>query len=457
MSLLPPNSTTLERNVEKAAAYEANANALAGFKFREADSLPKLALIWEYSLAQVNVDDFQERIAKGLAFHRIRGTPASLKNALSWGGFEEIAIEEEPPGEHFAEFQIGLSEIPNSFDVEAIISAATLAAPLRSRLSRMYNSLYDVRRFALDGSKFGDFLSDDSGIRLRDGEPKLSFGRSNEYEAEISGISSRRTNARERVAYAKNADAYKLDFANLDDEPPDSVNRQSGAFPTRYFWNAIPIGNLPEQLLRGDKFAKALIVLSDSVLEDINSALSAGYEKLEEEPFVLSLNLLSQRKSVVKQVLIEERFLRENLLSAASSYTPLVSALESDRNRSAQIQVDSVSTKEARLRSVYATAERRSLETWRDHRHFNVVWTRQGDYTRITADCEAFYADGKIRSTWSDHRHFAAVWTRQAGYTRITEDCKAFYADARRLGSVWNDHRHFNAPWIKQSEYTEIT
>jgi hypothetical protein len=96
MSLLPYNSTKFERDVEQAIKYAADVSLLFGFKFENVDPQLRLALAWEYSLTQVNIDDFMERVLKGLEFHRLRGTPISLRNALSWYGFHNIIIEEEP-------------------------------------------------------------------------------------------------------------------------------------------------------------------------------------------------------------------------------------------------------------------------------------------------------------------------------------------------------------------------
>jgi hypothetical protein len=134
MTLLSPNSTKFERDVEATIKYAADTSSLFGFKFKNTDPQLQLALFWEYSLAQVNIDDFTERVLKGLEFHRLRGTPAALRNALSWYGFDDIIIEEDPPGEHFAEFQLGITEIPNGFVPDPIITVAAFAAPLRSRL-----------------------------------------------------------------------------------------------------------------------------------------------------------------------------------------------------------------------------------------------------------------------------------------------------------------------------------
>ncbi|MDR3244932.1 MAG: hypothetical protein LBT50_00685 [Prevotellaceae bacterium] len=384
MSLLPPNASKLERNLEKAIDYKVGTDVLSGFKFKTIGSSVTLPLAWEYSLAQVNIDDFQERILKGLAFHRICGTPASLRNALSWYNFYNIIIEEEPTGEHFAEFQIGLSEIPNSFGVDAIVSTARLAAPLRSRLSRMYNSLYDVRRFMLDGSKFGDFLSDHSGIRLQNNGPKLSFGRENSYKITIPEITSKNAIEREHFIYAKNADTYKLDFANLDDAAIDIVNHKSVSFPMRYVWNTDAIGNLPQKLFDPSIIAKAAVVLSDSILDDINSNLSAGYEKITEEPFIVSFSLLSQHKTTAEQILVEERFFRENICSAISALVPSVSESGHSRNCVAIFQDFSAAIEKIHARNHCSNAQYQGSNTWHDHRHFDMAWTDQSNYTEIT-------------------------------------------------------------------------
>ena len=137
MSLLPYNATKFEKALEQAIKYNVDPNVLAGFKFETTGNNINLALSWEYSLSQINIDNFRERVIQGLKFHRLKGTLYSLRQAFSWYGFDNIKIEEEEPGEHFAEFQIGVDEIPNNLEVEKIVSIAELAAPLRSRLSRM--------------------------------------------------------------------------------------------------------------------------------------------------------------------------------------------------------------------------------------------------------------------------------------------------------------------------------
>ena len=79
MSLLPPNATKFEKAVEQSIKYNVDPNILAGFKFNQPSSKILLSMSWEYSLAQIKVDNFKERIIQGLEFHRLKGTPYSLR------------------------------------------------------------------------------------------------------------------------------------------------------------------------------------------------------------------------------------------------------------------------------------------------------------------------------------------------------------------------------------------
>jgi P2-related tail formation protein len=389
MTLLPPNASKLEKAVEAAIDYKVDVGVLAGFKFDSniacaASTWMKLALSWEYSLSKVRIDNFADRIKQGVEFHRYCGTPYALKMAFSWYDFNSVIIEEEPPGEHFAEFQVGIEEIPNTFEVDTIIDVAKMASPVRSRLSRMYNSLYDVRRFMLDDSKFGDILSDNSGIRLKDGDPKLSFGRENHYSVQAPKISEQLFNKRSHYNFANNIDVFRLDFGWLDDSPPDAVNRKSMSFPARYVWNTDAVGSRLENLLHPNIFAKALVVLSESTLGDINSCFSGGYENVIEEPFALSFSKLSQHRTTAEQILIEERFYREKLESTKSSFIPSTSECGRFREYVAICNDMPAVILSTKTREIYQTATYIGNNTWHTHRHFNVSWNQQMNHTRIS-------------------------------------------------------------------------
>jgi hypothetical protein len=211
-----------------------------------------------------------------------------LRNALSWYSFDDIIIEEEIPGEHFSEFQIGIEKIPNGFVPDPMITVAAYAAPLRSRLSRMYNKLYDERRFILDDSLLDEsLLSDDSGTRLTEDGPKLSFGRVNNHAIEIPSPIISNGIFRDHWASAKNEDTFKLDFANLDDLPSDAINRKSIAERERTVFNTTPLGEIPANLFEAQNFSKASIVLSENAaFDDLNTVFSGGYDEIDEEQFI---------------------------------------------------------------------------------------------------------------------------------------------------------------------------
>lgn len=308
-SLLPYNATKLERVIEEAIRYNIDTSILAGFKFQTSGDNLNLSLDWEYALSQINVDDFRLRVIEGLKFHRLQGTVYSLRQAFSWYGFNNIQIEEEVPGKHFAEFQVGLEEIPNNLDIEKIIKIAEFAAPLRSRLSRMYNNLYDVRRFVLDESDWGSFLSDHSGNQLYEGSPKFSFGRVNNFSAAVIEPSYEYYAVRVNFAYARYVDGiYRLDWVTLDESEVGTINHDMSRHVYRYMFNTnFPCENI-DNVFDTRTVARALPVLSeDAVLGDINTCFSGGYELSDEDRFELSFHYLSEHPVQRNVILVSDR------------------------------------------------------------------------------------------------------------------------------------------------------
>jgi hypothetical protein len=384
MTLLPYNSTKFERDVEAAIKYAADVSLLFGFRFKNADLQLRLALDWEYSLAQVNIEDFAERVLKGLEFHRLRGTPAALRNALSWYGFDDIIIEEEPPGEHFAEFQLGISEIPNGFMLDPIITIAAFAAPLRSRLSRMYNNLYDERCLFFDDSRLDEgVLSDDSGIRLTENGPKLSFGRVNTRAIETPPPIVSASVHRDHFSAAKNIDTWRLDFATLDDLPSDAINRRAVAERERSVFNVDPVGKIPADLFEPRSISKSSIVLSeDATFDDVNTTFGGGYDEVEETPFILSFTPLSSGKRMVRRIFIDEYSVREKSFQATNNFEPSVQSGTRERERSVVFEWNFAVISDIE-RNHFAAVGYKGADTWRDHRHFSVFWNKCSEYTPI--------------------------------------------------------------------------
>ena len=379
-SLLPPNATHLELAAEEAITYNPDVSALAGFKLKATTSNLGLLLAWEYSLSQIPIEDLQERIKQGIKFHMYCGTPYALRLALSWYGFENIKIEEEEPGAHFAEFQIGLDEIPNDLDAYKMVEVSLLAAPLRSRLSRMYNDLWDIRRFVLDESPWGDLLSDHSGYQLYPDGPKFSFGRINNYGLDIPTPETGFFCDRCRFAYAVNMDTYRLDWAILDETSPGTLNHDMSREAHRYIFNTDFAGDKMGNIFQSRRIAKALPVLSeDAVLDDINTCFSCGTIVYDETPFTLNFNFLSEVTLASAQELIAYRNWREGFRTAISQLNPTVERGYRSREYASVCDLGA-EIKQSQTMERFNLATYKGNNTWHDQQHFDVSWEDQKNY-----------------------------------------------------------------------------
>lgn len=311
VTLLPYNATEFEKSVEQAVKYNVDPEILAGFKFKTTGSNINLALSWEYSLAQINVDDFKDMGIEGLKFHRLQGTPYSLRQALSWYNLKNITIEEEEPGQHFAEFQVGFKEIPDSVTVQTIIDAAQLAKPLRSRLSRMYTPDYDIRRFILDNSPWGNLLDDDSGIYFRDTNTKISFGRRMWAEAAFFDYKLHYYHISCKFAFGKIEDTFKLDWGILDDTKFGEANKHNFYDSLKSSRNKDYVGSVMAnaQVIKPMTFSRAMIVLDDSAeLDGLQSCFGCNYEAEDIEEFTLDFFALDYNIYNSKNIIADVRY-----------------------------------------------------------------------------------------------------------------------------------------------------
>lgn len=303
--ILPPNASKQEQILTDIINYSFDANSLRGFKFNpQTEMLPWLVaeyglgeiLSWGKKATKSALKEWVLAKQNGIRFQRLRGTPQSLKMALKWANIDNITIQEEPPGEHFAEFQIGISDVPNDFFVDSVIALAKPSAPARSRLMRIFNDYYNAQRFMLDESIFGDLLSDYSGVKIAKEGPVLSFGRKNSFELKIGNPRFKFGTFRSHYDRSYSNDLYRLDVATLGETEPHTKN-YNGTYERNHEWyNLEALYPLPQSLLPEIKFAKALIVLSDSWnLGDINACFaSTTYEEIE-HTFHLSEDKLSEQ------------------------------------------------------------------------------------------------------------------------------------------------------------------
>jgi P2-related tail formation protein len=212
--LLPPNATTLERDLSRVTSSLVRAGApVPTIRTAKRVDIPDSVVPWlvfEYGLAEIlpYLTDQRAAIEGGVQWQRIRGTPAAILQALGWLNLNGEIDESEGGSYRWAEFQIGL-DAPTSGEaiISQITAVARLSAPVRSRLQRIY-SVYDFRRFVLDDSLLSDgaILSDHSGVRPRPDWPQISYGQIlSSFVSVDSSVSSGRTEVIPRLV-----EAYRL-------------------------------------------------------------------------------------------------------------------------------------------------------------------------------------------------------------------------------------------------------
>ena len=313
--LLPANATPLEQALSLAtdplSPLALPADAIRQFKTAPTDPLLPW-LIWEYGLGELlpYLPEPRRAIAEGILWQRLRGTPAALSTALSWIGMR-ATVEQEPPGVHFAEFQLDPGQVQGSDTAIAnLIAIARLSAPARSRLSRLYHG-HDLRRVVLDESRLGEaLLSDHSGVFWRDGQTKLSFGRVRQWANAPADIVLAPAREAVRFAVARLIDRYLLDFSALGDPgyTPNEEILHSHLFTLA---NALGVPDV-QSLLPERRFARAMVVLSDSTpLGDINANLPRfAWQEVGQAITLGGTDKLSATRHRLIRIEVAERSLR---------------------------------------------------------------------------------------------------------------------------------------------------
>jgi hypothetical protein len=133
-------------------------------------------LAWQFHVDFREVARTDEQLAamvlNSIPWHRIKGTPASLKDAFSIFGLSDIYIEEDGAGKHWATYQLGLPALIADLDAARLAyRIAFEMQPARCRLWRIYSTLFDRRPIVLsEGPILGDgWLSFYSGVPVDNG------------------------------------------------------------------------------------------------------------------------------------------------------------------------------------------------------------------------------------------------------------------------------------------------
>lgn len=186
--LLPSNSTAFERAASLALNILPRVDTgVAALRTAKMVSIPDSVIPWliyEYGLGPVSayVADQRFLLSSGIAWQRVRGTPDAVHRALSWVGYE-AQIEEAPTRRRrWNLFQLGLDRVRDNEapDLENIDGVTSLSVAVRSHFWRGFNG-YDVREHEWSRRRWsGARWSESSGVRLRVGGPKWSFGRPHE-------------------------------------------------------------------------------------------------------------------------------------------------------------------------------------------------------------------------------------------------------------------------------------
>lgn len=199
-SILPPRtSTPFLREYEQAIAYDPRvANQVDTIRDIKGRQLPGWLeyLLYEYGLLELTafVPNAYTLLSEGRQWQIERDTFAAVARGLGWVGAPATIVEAKTVNFWWNNFQLYLYALPAADypTLDRIEGIAKLSSPFHSDFRRGVQG-YDAPALTADDTKLdGSMLDDDSGVRLRTGGPKWSFGRAYEFDhllTEAEGVS----------------------------------------------------------------------------------------------------------------------------------------------------------------------------------------------------------------------------------------------------------------------------
>jgi P2-related tail formation protein len=182
--LLPQNATDLERAfslaMDDSERLDAGVLAIRSAKLLTIPDSFLPFLIYEYGLGEISAyaADRRELIVRGRDWQRVRGTPEALALGLDILS-QSATLEEAPPRRaRWNLFYLEIGSIPASEALlDAIEGIAALSVPVRSHFWQGWRG-YNVRPMEWSRKRWsGAAWSSSSGVRIRAGGVKWSFGR----------------------------------------------------------------------------------------------------------------------------------------------------------------------------------------------------------------------------------------------------------------------------------------
>jgi hypothetical protein len=170
----------------------------------------------------------------------------------------------------------------------------------------------------------------------------------------------------------------------LDESPWHELNHDFSRYPQRHVFNTDSVCDKLTKIFEPQKTAKALIVLSENaVLGDINSCFSCGYETYDDEPFILSFHQLSEHPIRKQNVLVSERFFRSSIAYAVNEFEFFAYPAARTRHICLTLVANNADISISLRQKHHNIARYQGNNTWHDHRHFDIPWEKQSNYSKM--------------------------------------------------------------------------
>nr|DAU98836.1 MAG TPA: tail protein [Caudoviricetes sp.] len=151
--------------------------ARSGLKALSTEELEQLAWQWHVDFRDAAKTNGKLRafVLNSIPWHRIKGTPKSLLDALALYGID-AELEEDGTGDQWASYQIHLKDDADADEVRTAAIIAREMQPARCRLYRVWNDFWDTRPIKTsDGPRLSEgWLSFYSGTAVDKNDDMLA-------------------------------------------------------------------------------------------------------------------------------------------------------------------------------------------------------------------------------------------------------------------------------------------